>query len=179
MRLWTLRAHLDWAETAETRVCVSAFFFFFFTCIRSIFFSVYLLLRLLFINSSRKVWLFFTFSAQISLFMDLQISLLNNFFIKNGSHSTIHTFKNYFAIVFFNFQFQLLVFSCIQMDHIYVKCSWYGVNLASTFFFGYFLLLMSSLVIYVSVLSLTEKMVSAICYASNNVFYLFINICKH
>ena len=47
------------------------------------------------------------------------------------------------------------------------------------FFLGYFLLLMSSLVIYVSVLSLTEKMVIAICYASNNVFYLFINICKH
>ena len=44
---------------------------------------------------------------------------------------------------------------------------------------GYFLLLMSSLVIYVSVLFLTQKMVSAICYASNNVFYLFINICTH
>ena len=27
------------------------------------------------------------------------------FFIKNGSHNTIHTFKNYFVIVFFSFQF--------------------------------------------------------------------------
>ena len=42
------------------------------------------------------------------LFMDPQISLFNNFFIKNWSHSTIHTFKNYFATIFsvFNYQFQ-------------------------------------------------------------------------
>ena len=31
---------------------------------------------------------------------DPQTSLFNNFFIKNGSHDTIHTFKNYFATVF-------------------------------------------------------------------------------
>ena len=39
---------------------------------------------------------------------DSQISLFSNFFIKIGSHGTIHTFKNYFATVFlvFNFQFQ-------------------------------------------------------------------------
>ena len=30
---------------------------------------------------------------------DLQISFFNETFIKNGSHSIIHTFKNYFAIV--------------------------------------------------------------------------------
>ena len=29
-----------------------------------------------------------------------QIILFNNFFIKNGSHNTIYTFKNYFTIVF-------------------------------------------------------------------------------
>ena len=29
----------------------------------------------------------------------------NNFFIKNGSYGTIHTFKNYFAIVFSVFSF--------------------------------------------------------------------------
>ena len=34
------------------------------------------------------------------LFTDPQITLFNNFFIKNGSHSTIYTFKNYFAIMF-------------------------------------------------------------------------------
>ena len=40
--------------------------------------------------------------------MDPQITLFNNFFIKNGSHGTIYTFKNYFATVFsvFSFQFQ-------------------------------------------------------------------------
>ena len=68
-----LRARLDWAEIVETRVCVSGFFF------------------------------FFTFSAQILLFMDPQISLFSNFFIKNGSHSIIYTFKNYFVTVFFSF----------------------------------------------------------------------------
>ena len=43
-----------------------------------------------------------------ALFTDPQITLFSNFFIKNGSHGTIHTFKNYFATVFlvFNFQFQ-------------------------------------------------------------------------
>ena len=36
-----------------------------------------------------------------ALFMDSQITLFNNFFfIKNGSHSTIYTFKNYFTTVF-------------------------------------------------------------------------------
>ena len=37
-----------------------------------------------------------------------QTLLFINFFIKNGSHSTIYTFKNYFATVFsvFSFQFQ-------------------------------------------------------------------------
>ena len=43
-----------------------------------------------------------------ALFMDPQISFFINFFIKNGFHITIHTFKNYFATVFsvFSFQFQ-------------------------------------------------------------------------
>ena len=36
--------------------------------------------------------------------MEPQISLFSNFFIKNGSHGTIHIFKNYFATVFFSFQ---------------------------------------------------------------------------
>ena len=31
---------------------------------------------------------------------DPQISLFSNFFIKNESHDTIHTFKNYFVTVF-------------------------------------------------------------------------------
>ena len=43
-------------------------------------------------------------SARYALFTNPQISLFSNFFIKNGSHVTIHIFKNYFAIVFFSFQ---------------------------------------------------------------------------
>ena len=35
----------------------------------------------------------------------LQISLFNNFFIKIGSHGTVHIFKNYFIKVFSNFSF--------------------------------------------------------------------------
>ena len=35
-----------------------------------------------------------------ALFTVPQITLFNNFFIKNGSHSNIYTFKNYFATVF-------------------------------------------------------------------------------
>ena len=42
------------------------------------------------------------------LFRDPQTSLFNNFFIKNRSHGTIHTFKNYFATVFFSFQFSTI-----------------------------------------------------------------------
>ena len=34
------------------------------------------------------------------LFTVPQITLFDNFFIKNGSHNTIYTFKNYFATVF-------------------------------------------------------------------------------
>ena len=42
------------------------------------------------------------------LFMDPQIPFFSNFFIKNGSHGTIYTFKNYFATVIsaISFQFQ-------------------------------------------------------------------------
>ena len=40
-----------------------------------------------------------------ALFMDPQTSLFSNFFIKNGSHGTIHTFKNYFATMFSVFSF--------------------------------------------------------------------------
>ena len=47
--------------------------------------------------------------------MEPQISLFNNFFIKNGFYGTIHTFKNYFTIIFFSFQFQFSIFSCIKM----------------------------------------------------------------
>ena len=52
-----------------------------------------------------KCLTFLVNSIYCALFTDPQISLFSNFFIKNGSHVTIHTFKNYFAIVFFSFHF--------------------------------------------------------------------------
>ena len=72
-------------------------------------------LQLLFMHCTWTVTAKFDFShsfqpisAHRALFMDPQISLFSNFFIKNGSHDTIHIFKNYFATVFsvFSFQFQ-------------------------------------------------------------------------
>ena len=85
-----------------------SFFFFFFTYFRSIF--------LLFIHCyGYCLWTvavkfdFFYFSAQILLFIDPQILLFNNFFIKNGFHGTIHTFKiillQCFSVFSFSFQF--------------------------------------------------------------------------
>ena len=61
----------------------------------------------LFFFFSQNVWLFNQFSTiceSRALFTDPQISLFNNFFIKNGFHGTIYTFKNYFVTVFFSFQ---------------------------------------------------------------------------
>ena len=57
------------------------------------------------------VFLFFFFQSAIVDFVNCeqcicvlftvpQIILFSNFFIKNGSHNTIYTFKNYFATVF-------------------------------------------------------------------------------
>ena len=59
------------------------------------------------LNRSRKCWLFHGEQCIRALFTDPQILLFSNFFIKNGSHGTIHIFKNYFVTMFsvFNFQF--------------------------------------------------------------------------
>ena len=58
------------------------------------------------LNSSHKCWLFHNEQCIDALFTDPQISLFSQFFIKNESHGTIHTFKNYFATVFSVFSFQ-------------------------------------------------------------------------
>ena len=51
---------------------------------------------------------FFSEQCICTLFTDPQISFFINFFIKNGSHGTIYTLKNYFATVIsaISFQFQ-------------------------------------------------------------------------
>ena len=63
-------------------------------------FLTFFLLAVLFDQVNYKQYLYV-------LFMNPQILLLSNFFIKNGCHDIIHTFKNYFVTVFlvsvFNF----------------------------------------------------------------------------
>ena len=71
-------------------------------------------------------------SAHRALFMDPQISLFNNFFIKNWSHGTIHTFKNYFTTVFFSFSFQ---FSAVSKRTLRLRLD---PAFASTFAFAFF-----------------------------------------
>ena len=102
--------HLVYVWIHWTHICVFVPFFFFFTR-----FGV---TRLLFmycsLNSNRKCWLFRSKPCINVLFMDPQIPLFSNFFIKNGSHGTIHTFKNYFATVFS--VFSLSKINSIQTD---------------------------------------------------------------
>ena len=80
---------LDWAESCN---CVSAFAF-------CLFFS--------FFGQPQHLTKSYVNSAPVYCSRLPQIRLFSNFFIKNGSHSTIYTFKNYFATVFsisvFNF----------------------------------------------------------------------------
>ena len=88
------------------RFCVF-FFFFFCRC-----FWLFNLFTVHFSSNSgtvhNKISLGMHTSGSYLLFTDPQTSLFSNFFIKNGSHDTIYTFKNYFATVFsvFSFQFQ-------------------------------------------------------------------------
>ena len=102
--------------------CVFSSFFFFFARVFGQFCTVQSLLRLLFMNSSRNIWLFPVNSARCALFTDPQITFFSNFFIKNESHDTIHTFKNYFATVFFSFSFQLYP-NEPNGSHVVVSCA--------------------------------------------------------
>ena len=76
--------------------CVLLLFFFFSTRFR----SNVAIVHVLFMNSSRKCWHFLGEQCTNASFTDPQISLFSNFFIKNGSYGTIHTFKKYFDTMF-------------------------------------------------------------------------------
>ena len=67
-----------------------------------------------------------------------QTLLFINFFIKNGSHSTIYTFKNYFATVFsvFSFQFQQNKF---YPNKPYIKHSSHNIDVFYFLFFIFFI----------------------------------------
>ena len=82
MGLWFSMC-LDWAEAASAfQLSHFAFFFFFFFLSAATFDKSS-------VNSA------FVYCSRVP-----QITLFSNFFIKNGSHSTIYTFKNYFATMF-------------------------------------------------------------------------------
>ena len=92
------------------------------------FFFLLLLLLLLFLLLLFFIYIFlavvvdfFTMnSVQVHYLRDPQTSLFSNFFIKNGSHSTIHIFKNYFATVFSVFS----KISCIQTNPLFQLKKW-------------------------------------------------------
>ena len=89
----------------------SAFFFFFFPHVSSQFFIVHSLLRLLFINSSRNIWLFSVNSARCTLFTDPQILFFSHFLLKMG-HTVLFThlkfiLLQYFSVFSFSFQLYL------------------------------------------------------------------------
>ena len=102
---------LDWAYYVCVCVCVFQFFFFF---LRSAF-HVGMCLS---VDLVHCVWdllpfwtsKFFTKNAlsvdPMHCSRDPQISFFTKTFIKNGSHNTIHIFKNYFVTVFSIFSFQ-------------------------------------------------------------------------
>ena len=56
------------------------------------------------------------FPRSCALFMGLASMEFNKFCFKTGSHGTIYTFKNYFAIVFSTISFQFSAISGIQKD---------------------------------------------------------------
>ena len=82
--------------------------FFLFSFFSRVFSPLAATVHVRYMNSSRNFWPVFREQYIRALFTDPQISFFINFFIKNGSHGIIYTFKNYFATVIsaINFQFQ-------------------------------------------------------------------------
>ena len=109
---------LGWSCVYICEFTFCSFFFFFFSCVSE---SNAATVHALFMNSSHKGWLFNSEKCIRALFTDPQISLFNNFFIKNGFHGTIHTFKNYFATIFS----VSVKISLIQSDSKYSQRIWY------------------------------------------------------
>ena len=102
-----------WIGLKTQRVCIWRFFFFFPRVCETYGYCSWTVAANFDFSCS-----FQPISAHCALFTDPQILLFSNFFIKNGSHGTIHTFKNYFATVFFSFQLYLnrhLVFYATQV----------------------------------------------------------------
>ena len=94
-----------WIAFAAFQFLLFPFFFFFFS---RIFSPLAVTVYVRYMNSSSNFWPVFCEQYIRALFTDPQISFFINFFIKNGSHNIIYTFKNYFATVIsaISFQFQ-------------------------------------------------------------------------
>ena len=103
-----LRVGLD----CMLRVCVCVFLFFlFFFCTRLWVCDYCSCIVQWTVAANFDFSIFFqSISVDRALFMDPQISLFSNFFIKNGSHDIIYTFKNYFITVFFSFSVSVFSF---------------------------------------------------------------------
>ena len=104
---------LSWIQ----RFLTSMFFFFFFSHVNSNFTWVHcaetkITIHALFITVHNTVY------------------ILKN--IKNGSHGTIHTFKNYFATVLSVFSFQFSVSATINSIQTDPHCEWHQSSSAST-----------------------------------------------
>ena len=99
-------------DSIKSSVCVFLFYVFLFLFLFSFFFFFFFCMRnwrqrLLFMYYAWTVAKIFDFSVLFSASVGLvhcsrdpQTLLFSYFFIKNGSHDTIHRFKNYFATVF-------------------------------------------------------------------------------
>ena len=88
-RLWVIRTCClvtVWIPIIPTSTFYNCVFLFFFS-----FFFFFSAAIVDFINCKQYICALFTVP---------QITLFNNFFIKNGSHSTIYIFKNYFTTAF-------------------------------------------------------------------------------
>ena len=97
-----------------TFACLCVLLFFFFALISGANNTVTATVHALLMNSSRNIWFFSTPVGPVNSAWDPQILLFSNFFIKNGSHGTIHIFKNYFTTMFSVFSFSKI--NSIQMD---------------------------------------------------------------
>ena len=106
-------------------------------------FGFKLLWRLRFCSAVFSFFFFFFFLVKSAfvdfstdaLFTDPQITFFSNFFIKNESHGTIHTFKNYFTTVF---SVSVFSFSKNKLNpnepYIYTKMNYQWVKTLSLFF---------------------------------------------
>ena len=103
----TISVCLGW-RLLRFNFCVFLLFFFFFFFFSRVFSPLVATVHVRYMNCSHNFWPVFREQYIRALFMDPQISFFINFFIKNESHGTIYTFKNYFAtvILVISFQFQ-------------------------------------------------------------------------